>query len=73
MAVETRSTSSAVAAKQDVNELVGNLNTVMETLGESSSALTELIMEMRDVRKSQQFLSEQYEDMQRTLQSLLKN
>jgi len=71
--VETRSTSSAVAAKQDVNELVGNLNTVMETLGESSSALTELIMEMRDVRKSQQFLSEQYEDMQRTLQSLLKN
>jgi len=68
MAVETRSTS-AVATKQDVNELVEKLNTVMETRDKSSSALTELIMEMRELRKSQQFLSEQYEDMKRTLQS----
>jgi len=67
--VETRSTSSAVATKQDVNELVGKLNNVMETLAKSSSALTELILEMRELRKSQQFLSEQYEDMKRTLKS----
>jgi len=39
----------------------------METLDKSSSALTELIMEMRELRKTQQFLSEQYEDMKRTL------
>ena len=63
MTVETRSTS-AVATKQDVNELVEKLNTVMETLDKSSSALTELIMEMRELRKSQQFLSEQYEEKQ---------
>jgi len=53
MAVETRSTSSAVATKQDVNELAGKLNTVMETLDKSSSALAEIIMEMREFRKSQ--------------------
>jgi len=67
--VEKRSTSSALATKQDVNEPAGKLNTVMETLDKSSSAVTELIMEMRELRKSQQFLSEQYEDMKRTLQS----
>jgi len=69
MAVETRSTSSAVATKQDVNELAGKLNTVMETLDKSSSALIELIMEMRELHKSQQILSEEYEDMKCTLQS----
>jgi len=53
MAVERRSTSSALATKQDVNELAGKLNTVMETLDKSSSAVTELIMEMRELRKSQ--------------------
>jgi len=46
------STSSAVATKQDVNELPGKLNTVMETLDKSSSALTELIMETRELCKS---------------------
>jgi len=68
MAVGTRSTSSAMATKQNVNELVGKLNEVLETL-DKSSALTKLIMEMRELRKSQQFLSEQYEDMKCTLQS----
>jgi len=67
MAVETRTTSSDVSTKQDVNELAGKLNTVMETLGKSSSALTELIMEMWELRESQQFFSEKYEDMKRAL------
>jgi len=44
----------------------------METLGKSISTLTEIIMEMREPQKSQQFLSEQYEDMKRTLQSFTK-
>jgi len=41
----------------------------METLGKTNSALCELILEIREVCKSQQFLSEQYEDMKHTFQS----
>jgi len=58
-----------VATQQDVNELAGKLNTVTETLGKSSSSLAELIMEMRELRKSQQILPEQYEDMKHALPS----
>jgi len=67
MAVETRSTTSTVAAKQDVNELSGKLDKVMENLGKRSSAITELNLETRELHESQQFMSEQYEDMKRTL------
>jgi len=51
---------------------VGAPKTLVEmskTLVENSSTLVQLIEEMREIRKSQQFLSDQYEEMKKHLQS----
>jgi len=69
MAVETPRTTSTVATKQDVNELAGKLDKVVEYLSKNKSALIELIQEMRELQKSQQ---KQYEDMTCTLHSSTK-
>jgi len=59
----------APATKVDVKNINGKLDKMSKTLVENSSILVQLIEEMREIRKSQQFLSDQYEEMKKHLHS----
>jgi len=52
---------AAPATKVDVKNINDKLDKMSKTLVENSSTLVQLI-EMREIRKSQQFLSDQYEE-----------
>ena len=52
---------AAPATKVDVKNINDKLDKMSKTLVENSSTLVQLI-EMRENRKSQQFLSDQYEE-----------
>ena len=63
---------AAPATKVDVkniNDKLDKSDKMSKTLVENSSTLVQLIEEMREIRKSQQFLSNQYEEMKKHLQS----
>ena len=53
---------AAPATKVDVKNVNDKLDKMSKTLVENSSILVQLIEEMREIRKSQQFLSDQYEE-----------
>ena len=59
----------APATKVDVKNINGKLDKVSKTLVDNSSTLVQLIEEMREIRKSQQFLSDQYEEVKKHLHS----
>ena len=59
----------APATKVDVKNFNGKLDKMSKTLVENSSTLVQLIEEIREIRKSQQFLSDQYEEMKKHLHS----
>ena len=59
----------APATKVDVKNINGKLDKMTKTLVENSTTLVQLINEMREIRKSQQFLSDQYEEMKKHLRS----
>ena len=54
---------AAPPTKGDVKNITDKLDKMSKTLVENSSTLVQLIEEMREIRKSQQFLSEQYEEI----------
>jgi len=60
---------AAPATKVDVKNVNDKLDKMSKTLVENSSILVQLIEEMREIRKSQQFLSDQYEEMKKHLHS----
>ena len=60
---------AAPATKVDVKNINDKLDKMSKTLVENSSTLVQLIEEMRDIRKNQQFLSDQYEEMKKHLHS----
>jgi len=55
----------APATKLDVRNINSKLDKMSKTLVENSSTLVQLIEEMREIRKTQQFLSDQYEEMKK--------
>ena len=55
----------APAMKLDVRNINSKLDKMSKTLVENSSTLVQLIEEMREIRKTQQFLSDQYEEMKK--------
>jgi len=59
----------ALATKVDVKNINGKLDKMSKTLVENSSTLVQLIEEMKEIRKSQQFLSDQCEEMKKHLHS----
>jgi len=59
----------APAMTADVKNINGILDKMSKTLVESSSTLVQLIEEMREIQRSQQFLSDQYEEMKKYLHS----
>ena len=59
----------APATKVDVKNINGKLDKMPKTLVKNSSTLVQLIEEMREIRKSQQFLSDQHEEMKKHLHS----
>jgi len=59
----------APATKVDVKNINGKLGKMSKTLVENSSTVVQLIEEMRKIRKSQQFLSDQYEEMKKHFHS----
>jgi len=60
---------AAPATKVDVKNINDKLDKMSKTLVENSSILVQVIEEMREIRKSQQFLSDQYEEMKKHLHS----
>jgi len=60
---------AAPATKVDVKNINDKLDKMLKTLVANSSTLDKLIEEMREIRKSQQFLSDQYEEMKKHLHS----
>jgi len=59
----------APATKVDVKNINGKLDKMPKTLVKNSSTLVQLIEEMREIRNSQQFLFDQYEEMKKHLHS----
>ena len=59
----------APATEVDVKNINGKLDKMSKTFVENSSTLVQLIEEMREIRKSHQFLSDQYEEMKKHLDS----
>jgi len=51
---------AAPATKVNVKNINDKLDEMSKTLVENSSTLVQLIEEMREIRKSQSFLSDQY-------------
>jgi len=60
---------AAPATKVDVKNISDKLDKMSKTLVENSSTLVQLIEEMRKIRKSHQFLFDQYEEMKKHLHS----
>ena len=61
--------SMTAATKVDVKNINVKLDKMSKTLVENSSTLVQLIEEMWEIRKSQQCLSVQYEEMKKHLHS----
>ena len=57
------------ATKQDMEGLSVKLDKLTETLAGNGVSLEKLLNEVKELRDSQNFLSEQYEDMKLRLQS----
>ena len=60
---------AAPATKVNVKNINDKLDKMSKTLVKNSSTLVQLIEEMREIRKSQQFLSDQCEEMKKHLHS----
>jgi len=60
---------AAPATKVDVKNINDKQDKMLKTLVKNSSTLVQLIEEMREIRKSQQFLSDQFEEMKKHLHS----
>jgi len=58
---------AAPATKGDIKTIFKKLNKISQSLVDNSSSLAQLTGEIRELKKSQQFLSEQYEDMKEKL------
>ena len=58
------------ATKVNVKNINDKLDKMLKTVVENSSTLVQLIEKMREIRKSQQFLSDQYEKMKKHLHSI---
>ena len=59
---------AAPATKGDIKTIFEKLDKISRSLLDNSSSLAQLTEEIRELMKSQQFLSEQYEDMKEKLQ-----
>ena len=57
------------ATKNDVKNTTDKLDKISKLLVDNSTLLLQLTEEIKELRKSQQFLSEQYEDMKQRLHS----
>ena len=60
---------AAPATKVDVKNINDKLDKMSKILVENSSTLVQLIEEMREIRKSQQVLSDQHEELKKHLHS----
>ena len=56
------------ATKNDVKNISYKLDKISKSLVDNSTSLLQLTEEIKELRRSQQFLSEQYEDMKQRLQ-----
>jgi len=59
---------AAPATKGDITTIFEKLDKISRSLVDNSSSLAQLTEEIRELKKSQQFLSEQYMDMKEKLQ-----
>jgi len=59
----------APTTKVDVKNINVRLDKMSKTLVENSSTLVQLIVEMMEIGRSQQFLSDQHEEMKKHLHS----
>ena len=59
---------AAPATKGDIKTIFEKLDKISRSLADNSSSLAQLTEEIRELKKSQQFLSEQYEDVKEKLQ-----
>jgi len=57
------------ATKNDVKNISDKLDKISKSLVDNSTSLLQLTEEIKELIKSQQFLSEQYEDMKQRLHS----
>jgi len=57
------------ATKNDVKNISDKFDKLSKSLVDNSTSLLQLTEEIKELRRSQQFLSEQYEDMKQRLQS----
>ena len=64
-----RSKIATPATKNDVKNISVKLDKVSKSLVDNSTSLLQLTEEIKELRRSQQFLSEQYEDMKQRLHS----
>ena len=58
--------------KQDVEGILAKLDKLTETLAGNGVSLSQLVTDVKELRESQKFLSEQYDDMKKQLQSSQK-
>jgi len=64
-----RSKMATPATKNDVKNISDKLDKISKSLVDNSTLLLQLTEEIKELRRSQQFLSEQYEDMKQSLHS----
>ena len=64
-----RSKMAAPATKNDGKNISDKLDKISKSLVDNSTSLLQLTEEIKELRRSQQFLSEQYEDMKQRLHS----
>ena len=57
------------ATKNDVKNISDKLDKISKSFVDNSTSLLQLTEEIKELRRSQQFLSEQYEDMKQRLHS----
>ena len=63
---------ATLATKNDVKNISDRLDKISKSLLDNSTSLLQLTEEIKELRRSQQFLSEQYEDMKQRLYSKMK-
>jgi len=64
-----RSKMATPASKNDVKNISDKLDKMSKSLVDNSTSLLQLTEEIKELRRSQQFLSEHYEDMKKRLHS----
>ena len=64
-----RSKIATPATKNDVKNISDKLDKISKSLVDNSTSLHQLTEEIKELRRSQQFLPEQYEDMKQRLHS----